>query len=249
MKAKRVKKDGGRIGEKWESDDDKYLILRLVETNGSPWLVAHHGIYEIVKAPLFVPAVSSSKNCTSVCIHLRDYANRGDSSCIRREFEFEFLSITEASSFVFAHNAFISAKNSKNESIMARSNVASSSAHGKELLPSQGSTTKGKKRSSSSLRKQQYKCLTSSSDEEGENTFLSSSMPHARGRKRSIIHKGRREKKKMKVLLSAEEDENQIDNKSKGYKEALSHFWIGNEENKLDDEFEHTPMPWGHNED
>ena len=85
MQVSRVKKDGKSISEQWENeDDDNFLIIRLMENKSLPLLVAHHGIYEIVKAPLFVPVVKACNDPTTVTVFLRDHANRGISHCIRR---------------------------------------------------------------------------------------------------------------------------------------------------------------------
>ena len=51
---------------------------------------------------------------------------------------------------------------------------------------------------------------------------------------------GSRVRKKMKQGNNQEVDNTSI---------ALSHFWIGNKANELDDHFDNTPTPWGVSED
>ena len=212
MQASRVKKNRTTISEEWVSDEnDKFLIIRLIETNGRPWLVVHHGIYEVAKAPLFVPAEISRDDSSSVCVFLRDHANRGESNCIRREFKFKFNSLAEARSFVFSHNSFISSN--KGESTVDHV------------------TNRRLKRP----RAKRYRDDSSSSEDEKEKSHLG----NYKGR-RVVGSRGNRERKKIKHGNNQEVDDTSI---------ALSHFWIGNKANELDDHFENTPTPWGDSED
>lgn len=94
------------LSQLWENDEDIHLIVRLVD-QGYPWTVGHYGTKEIFKAPLVIPIRSSDVNGTSVGIFFRDFANRGD-TCIKRKFHLEFASATEAQTFVFSHNLFLS---------------------------------------------------------------------------------------------------------------------------------------------
>ena len=237
VQAKRLKKDGKTISEKWENEDhDNFLIVRLIESNGSPWLVVHHGIYEVIKGPLFVPAQNCSENDTNISILLRDHANRGGSNCIRREFCFQFNSFTEANSFLFSHNSFVANKQKQQEKDCAR--VAMSS-----------STKPATTRKQSRIYQKRYAYLSSSSEgeEDLEERKVSSNLPNRnelRRRKRCMDYEGRgpigrRERKKMKALL-----ENEDDNLA-SYKAVVSDFWVGDAANKQDDNFENTPTPWG----
>ena len=56
--------------------------------------------------------------------------------------------------------------------------------------------------------------------------------------------RGRKENKKAQTKLK--NDCNQNGKQSgENYESTLSVFWIGNEANELDDNFENTPTPWG----
>ena len=103
----RVKKRSNSQGlsELWENDDDESrLILRLIDSTGYPWIVGHYGTQEILWSPLVVPTLNVD-GC-SVSIFLRDFSNRGQANCIKRQFNIEFASAVEAASFQFAHDKF-----------------------------------------------------------------------------------------------------------------------------------------------
>jgi hypothetical protein len=139
VKAQRVKKrqdvkrmkgeEGGDGGEEEEvisaswmnEDDDNYLIIRLQFSQGRPWLVAHHGVFEIIKAPLFVPIVDSNNHNTTnrhtLTLFLRDSANRRKGSYIQRKFYLQFASFAEAQSFKTAHNLMLTKVRSETERV------------------------------------------------------------------------------------------------------------------------------------
>ena len=108
MKAcSRVKKrsNSQELSELWENDDDESrLILRLIDSAGYPWVVGHYGTQEILRSPLVVPTLNVD-GCR-VSVFLRDFANRGQENCIKRQFNIEFASAAEAASFQFAHDKF-----------------------------------------------------------------------------------------------------------------------------------------------
>jgi ribosomal protein L12E/L44/L45/RPP1/RPP2 len=119
MKAcSRVKKKSRSqdLSELWENDDDESrLILRLIDSAGYPWVVGHYGTQEILRSPLVVPILNVD-GCR-VSVFLRDFANRGQENCIKRQFNIEFSSAAEAASFQFAHDKFFCEykKKKKNE--------------------------------------------------------------------------------------------------------------------------------------
>lgn len=104
VRADRLKKNGGDVSESWTNeDDDNYLIIRLINSQGSPWMVAHHGVYEVFKGTLLLNADGDAETLT---VALKDHANRG-LNCIRRKFILNFSSAVEAQTFKFAHNKMI----------------------------------------------------------------------------------------------------------------------------------------------
>lgn len=147
LKASRIKKEQQRgekglvyrddevdkVSDSWQNEDnDNYLIIRLLFPDGGyPWLVAHHGIFEAFKAPLYVPICESKDS--SVTIVLRDFANRdiqkeGDkrkSHCIVRKFILTFGSNVEAEAFRSLHNGMLlEHKESKNKVLLETKNGA-----------------------------------------------------------------------------------------------------------------------------
>ena len=238
LQARRMKKDGKTISEKWDNeDDDNFLILRLIESNGSPWLVVHHGIYEVIKSPLFVPVQKCSDNCKSISILLRDHANRGSLKCIRREFCFKFNSLTEADSFLFSHNSFVTNKQKQQEKDCKTRSVEMTS----------GSERSSRRRKESRVYQKRYRDQTSSSSSEGEEDMEErkiSSLPSEiqTRKKRRLDHEGRaigrRATKKVKALSA-------IGDNKLAYEAVVSNFWVGDAANAQDDNFENTPTPWG----
>ena len=110
------------VSEYWEeeNDDNNYLIICLISNEGSfPWLVAHHGIHEIIKAPLFVPIIKDEHKKNTLSLFLRDFANRG-STCIKRKFYLTFHSSVKAESFMFTHNRML---NAHDEEVLAKKRV------------------------------------------------------------------------------------------------------------------------------
>lgn len=94
------------LGAHWENDDDEsHLIVRLIHSNGSPWILGHYGSQEIFKSPLVVP-ITLKRDEKTVVILMRDYAARGN-ECIRRKFYLSFSSFVEAESFKFTHNLML----------------------------------------------------------------------------------------------------------------------------------------------
>lgn len=92
------------MSETWINDDEStFLIARLINSDGYPWLLGHHGLRQIFNSPLVVPA--KIKGDTAI-LFLRDFANRGG-NCIRRKFYLKFASHAEASSFECAHNCML----------------------------------------------------------------------------------------------------------------------------------------------
>ena len=103
-----MKKDNGKTEEEmmsklWEIEDtDYYLIVRVLYTS-HPWLVIHHGVNEIAKAPLVLFVEDEDIVGNKVSLTLRDSANRG-CQCIKRKFILEFHSGTDARAFQAVHN-------------------------------------------------------------------------------------------------------------------------------------------------
>ena len=232
-----AKKESDSImSETWTNEDaDNYLIIRLVN-NDYPWLVVHHGIFEIIKCPLLVPIVSEELSDT-LSILLRDHANRGNAG-IKRTFLLQFNSIVEAQSFKFAHNSMI--KEYRN------------------LLRMKAKKNK-KKHSRNAYKKKRYYDSSSSSDEEDETTDNSSlrkeekekavSSPPSilmsgKNTKRRMsnsergMNEGSRKKKKAKI-----EDED--DEEGKEFEAAVTFFHQQDEATILDDICEFTPNPFG----
>ena len=102
------------MSDAWvNEDDDNYLIIRLLYPNdGYPWLVAHHGIHEAFKAPLYVPIIDTKGKDSCIALILRDFANRdretgGPKHCIVRKFILRFGSNAEADEFRLLHNSML----------------------------------------------------------------------------------------------------------------------------------------------
>ena len=208
----RVKKDGMTISGRWDNEDeDNFLIVRLIESNGSPWLVAHHGIYEVVKGPSFVPVTKCSTNYNTVCIFLRDHANRGDTNCIQREFQFKFDSLNEADFFLFAHNSFVETKQRGNKvESTVRTGVGANSAS-----TSSSSMTTQEKRRNSAFHRKRYTDLSSSEEEEKEDrkgSLAPSILRGSREKRRRMDHDGRgggrKENKKAQTKLKNDCNQN-----------------------------------------
>lgn len=99
------------FSEIWTNEDyDNFLIVRLIRHTTNPWMVAHHGIFEILRAPLVLPAIDLKGNDRTLCIRLRDYSNRGQDDCIKRSFHLTFSSSYEAEIFKHAHNKLLKLK-------------------------------------------------------------------------------------------------------------------------------------------
>ena len=89
------------MSEVWFNDEnDKFLTLRLFFTS-HPWVLATHGMYEILKGPLVLAIQDMSD--TEVTLKMRDHSGRG-LDCIRRKFVLRFHSQTEAKAFAFIHD-------------------------------------------------------------------------------------------------------------------------------------------------
>lgn len=225
MQACRVKKDGMSISENWcNEDDDNILIVRLIQSNGSPWLLVHHGIYEVVKAPLFVPATKNREKCTSVCIFLRDYANnRGESNCIQREFRFKFYSVAEANSFLFTHNSFIKSKQEENKK---KNKTASKNGVTNEAnTNTSNNATVGAVRQNKRPILKRYRDLSSSSEEEETDERNEKRRKHS--------HIGYEDARRQTMKRGVDTKQESI------YETSLLQFW------SEDTCFENTPTPWG----
>ena len=173
---------------------------------------------------------------------LRDHANRGSLNCIRREFKFEFNSLTEADSFLFAHNSFIMLSTKKEPTSKKENSINS-------IL-----STRRNNRRLSSFHKKKYENSSSEEEEMENHDGKGGSIVriHTCSRKKRSLHQdkrdavvgSRRAKKKMKV------NEDKVERKKMACEATrLSAFWIGNSANEMDDNFEHTPTPWGTNDD
>ena len=107
VRVKRISKkkeaEEDNVSQLWEiEDEDDYLIVRVLFTS-HPWLIVHHGVNEIVKAPLVLFIDDEDLNGAKISLTLRDSANRGH-SCIKRRFIFEFQTGTDARVFKTSHN-------------------------------------------------------------------------------------------------------------------------------------------------
>ena len=107
--AKGSKRNKEVISISWEDegDGDHFLIIRLIQDKGHPWVIAHHGIHVIFKGPLFVPIVDSGTE--TLAVFLQDSAYRGG-EFINRKFYLTFASIAGAKAFQMAHNEMIFAQ-------------------------------------------------------------------------------------------------------------------------------------------
>ena len=109
-----LNKSKEKKSEVWiNEDDDNFLIVRLLyPPNEYPWLIAHHGIHEIFKGPLYVPVIDT-EGSSSVALILRDFANRDKKvegrmkHCIVRKFILDFGSNVEANAFKVLHDGMI----------------------------------------------------------------------------------------------------------------------------------------------
>ena len=121
-KAKNTRQDGEeeRVSEEWKNDDEnRILILRLLQSSSHPWILIHHGIFEILKGPLVLFVNNEDQDGTTVNLTVRDHSNRG-LSCIRRKFYFEFHNKTDAAIFVFAHNQLLLDHSRGKKAIMSK---------------------------------------------------------------------------------------------------------------------------------
>ena len=101
--------------EVWTNEDDgNFLIVRLLYPPSEyPWMIAHHGIHEIFKGPLYVPIICTEEDYSCVSVILRDFANRDKETegrtkhCIVRKFILDFGTKAEASAFKVLHDGMI----------------------------------------------------------------------------------------------------------------------------------------------
>ena len=108
-KSQKKRKDGEEevVSERWINDEnDRFLTIRLLQTmeRGSfPWILVHHGVFQVLRAPLVLFIEDVDQKGRSVSVGMRDHCHRGD-ECIKRKFLFDFHTETDARIFVFAHN-------------------------------------------------------------------------------------------------------------------------------------------------
>jgi hypothetical protein len=108
-KNQKTRKDGEDevVSETWVNDEnDRFLTIRLLQTmeRGSyPWIVVHHGVFQVLRAPLVLFIEDVDQIGRSVSVSMRDHCHRGD-SCIKRKFVFQFHTETDAKIFTYAHN-------------------------------------------------------------------------------------------------------------------------------------------------
>ena len=108
-KNQKTRKDGEGevVSESWHDGfNDRFLTVRLLQTmerNSFPWIVVHHGLYQVLRGPLVLFIDDDDHKGKSVSINMRDSSNRGD-ACIRRKFIFHFHTETDAKIFSYAHN-------------------------------------------------------------------------------------------------------------------------------------------------
>ena len=95
------------VSKKWLNDEnDRFLTIRLLqtmETGSFPWILVHHGVYQILRAPLLLFIEDENQKGKNASLIMRDHSHRGD-ECIKRKFRFEFHTETDARIFAFAHN-------------------------------------------------------------------------------------------------------------------------------------------------
>ena len=96
------------VSREWQEHEfDRRLRIRInreLKANSKPWMVAHHGIYEILKAPLIL--FITKRHGDTLDVTLRDHSNRGN-ECIRRKFKLQFHTEVDAKIFQFAHNEML----------------------------------------------------------------------------------------------------------------------------------------------
>ena len=108
-KSQKKRKDGEEevVSERWINDEnDRFLTIRLLQTmeRGSfPWILVHHGVFQVLRAPLVLFIEDVDQKGRSVSVGMRDHCHRGDEG-IKRKFLFDFHTETDARIFVFAHN-------------------------------------------------------------------------------------------------------------------------------------------------
>ena len=101
------------VSESWTNeDDDNFLVVRIMYTNGSPWICSHHGLSETLRGTCIVYIREADIKANVVSIRVRDFANRGQ-QCIKRNFVLHFNSSTDARVFKYAYNSVLSEYNWK----------------------------------------------------------------------------------------------------------------------------------------
>ncbi len=101
------------VSESWTNeDDDNFLVVRIMYTNGSPWICSHHGLSETLRGTCIVFIREADIKANVVSIRVRDFANRGE-QCIKRNFVLHFNSSTDARVFKYAYNSVLSEYNRK----------------------------------------------------------------------------------------------------------------------------------------
>ena len=105
----------GEYPESWSADDETHLVVRIIY-QGYPWILAHYGSREVLKAPLVLDM--KKEDITSenmVTNEFRDFADCRGNQCIKRAFRFYFNSVFEAKTFCDGHNNFLDQYKTENK--------------------------------------------------------------------------------------------------------------------------------------
>ena len=233
LQVSRVKKNqiGRKAGDKeliseewWSSDDgDKAITLRLIYTT-HPWLLVHHGVYEILKGPLVLNIQDLDDN--KVTVKMRDHSGRG-LNCIRRRFILHFHSKTEAKTFAYAHD--LTLKEHLERKVMEKPETPIDNrmkAVKKEDIEVRKQENDGKTLIEIDDNKDEGHCIKQENDVEGPP-----------------LKKRKLEKKKsfMNRRLSGKEEDELVDLISSNIKDTMNEvFEMGDENNAFDDQFINT---------
>ena len=74
-----------------------------MERGSFPLILVHHGVFQVLRAPLVLFIEDVDQIGRSVSVNMRDHCHRGN-SCIKRKFVFHFHTGTDAKIFTYAHN-------------------------------------------------------------------------------------------------------------------------------------------------
>jgi len=213
-----------RMSKVWKNEEEEgnFLIARLIvdkEEEGQGWVVAHQGIHEIFRAPLFVPIVELNMKEKVLSLYLRDHANRDAQHGIKRKFWLKFDSIVELSSFKFAHNGILQGPDSfVNEEKKSKSKeINGDEDFSKKSVEKMGATKR--KPLEPALKKRKISAVLSIDAQEEEE-------------KKTVISK--------KDDTGATVEDKKEDEEKKDYEEKLSLFNEGDGIHDLDDDDEFT---------